>query len=369
MEAWVLDLPIDTGQPLNSTFKAWRSRGQFKDVRWNLRKVLTACGYDMNMKNGGVKDRLASFKGPLGDMFGCLGMTLSPPHLGAPLMSIAQKRRKGEDYVDSCGDQAEQEWYVNTSACIALLIFMATHRKGEGCRWIVVLLLRKFISTFTRDTFWQARDLRNESEAIAEHCDEYDVAEGYCCHLSTAPIPGKLKPGQVSADSLASLLVWCGNNMKKCNFMKHWLISKIQELADEIEERNVSWGSSDLLRHPGAHCIEPGRKRRHRFDIHLRQQLASDERSDGLTMSSSRAWKVIHKEDLRKNLLDQERSWMLSARAMLIKLGRSVGCIGASFDETNVGTSPERSLNISMFFFSSFGVTAVGPPQVIVGPA
>ena len=151
MEAWVLGLPVDTGQSLDLAFKAWRSTGTFQDVRWDFRKVLIACGYDMNARNGGVKQRLGSFRGALGDVFGCLGMTLSPPHLGAPLMSIAQKRREGEDYVDSYGDQAEQEWYVNTPACIAFLTFMALHRKGEGRRWVVLLLLRKFISTCSRE--------------------------------------------------------------------------------------------------------------------------------------------------------------------------------------------------------------------------
>ena len=93
------------------------------------------------------------------------------------------------------------------------------------------------------------------------------------------------------------------------------------------------------------------------------------EREDGLTMSSSRAWKVIHKEEIRSTLLDQERLWMQSARAMMIKLGRSVGCIGASFDETSVGTTPKLSLNISMLFLPASGVTAVGPPQAIIFPA
>ena len=360
--AWILDLPVESsvGEPCVVSLKAWPASEQSKTLRWDLRKIFTAVGYDCNAKHGKLADRLADMRGMVMDAFSVAGIELEEPFFGYSYASEAQRRKRRLPGAEE--KLCEQEYWVDSQGALVFFAFLAQYRRGQVVKRMITLLLRQLLLRTCPTSALSLPPVHELPENIAQNCTHFDPVAGVCCHARNAPLHGP-RGSELEAGFMANVLIWALGEAPACGFASAILRRLLTTLVAHIEDEPASWGNGDLIRHSSAANMEEGRKRARRFDMHVRQQLMCTERQEGMLVSSTRAWRILHGAEHARDLVYQERVWMDEMCAAWWLLCRPLTTVGACFDETDVGKRPRQSLNISSFFFPDFHKAAVGAPQ------
>jgi hypothetical protein len=255
----------DAGVVVDFKLKAWcDSNGQ---LRWELRRVLPACGYHWTNKWTRVCDTVKGLLPTWTAWWSLAGLSLESC-FGRSARSVAST--PGTIFHEL--SVAEQEFWFSTPALLTCLANQCNHRKALAdkarCKGVLQSLLER---TCPLDALLHAR-LGDMAEATKAECDAEPKLNGscHCCQPWQHSFVGvQLHSHRSLVDVLVNLakLAHC----KAC--MTHvGLVS--QAIAMIIDGRRLEWGTPISLTIEGAWMPGLSGKKRRRSDAHAREQVA-----------------------------------------------------------------------------------------------
>jgi hypothetical protein len=256
----------DAGAEVAFKLKAWQGEDTGQ-LRWELRRVLPACGYIWRNKWTRVCDYIKELLPTWAGWWSLAGLEFASC-FGKSCQSVAATA--GSSFHEFAA--AEQEFWCSTPALVVCLAHQCSHRKAVAdkalCKGVLRLLLER---TCPLGALLQT-GLGDMAEATKTECDEGPKVHGSC------PCAQRWQQGLVAAqlvshssfvDALAKLakLAHC----KAC--MKHLGVVS-EAIATIVGERWLEWGTPIGLVPEGVWLPGLSGKKRRRSDAHARLQIA-----------------------------------------------------------------------------------------------
>ena len=220
-----------------NTLKAY-SVDDDEKLRWELRRLLPAAGYEMSAKNGQVDDILRTQKRVFLALLDLLCLP-GAQHFGESQHSL---RVRHELCVSKAADQ---EWWVSTEAMLALIAFYGSFRRSTAQKQRCKLLLG-WICEATLD-LTHAWETRLVPDGFVARCTWRLDGQGHCAHVDAvlANLPARPTAGRHDevSDLAAELSAWMeAPHATKCRAIGSHIGSIFRVLAENIEARVGTWG-------------------------------------------------------------------------------------------------------------------------------
>ena len=122
--------PCDgNGDEIEVQLKGWTFQGSVEELRWDLRDVMKAAGYDVSLKNGAVPARLRDLSG-LSSFAATFGVPWQSPNYSNNFTSEV-KRMARQGLESHHVMEFEQEYWVSTKGLVTFFVSAITTEKAH----------------------------------------------------------------------------------------------------------------------------------------------------------------------------------------------------------------------------------------------
>lgn len=257
---------VDAGLQVAFKLKAWQddSTGQ---LRWELRRILPACGYIWRNKWTRVCDYIKELL-PTWTIWWSLAGLESESCFGKSCQSVAAT--EGSSFQDFAA--AEQEFWCSTPALLTCLAHLCHHRRAADDKALCKGVLRSLLERTCPLGALLETGLSDMAEATKAECDTEPKVHGSCpCaqNWQQGLVGVQLVSHSSCVDALVNLarLAHCKACMKHLGMMS-------EAIAQIIGERWLEWGTPISLVVGGVWLPGLSGKKRRRSDAHARMQVA-----------------------------------------------------------------------------------------------
>lgn len=334
-----------------------------RTLRWDLRLLFAAWGYNVGASNGSVSERIKDMRPRLVPFLDMFGFALELPHYGQSYHSMSLRaKRSRQDHVARA--EAEQEFWVSSEMVILLNGFMLTYRKGSRARRVAAVVLQGLIGKVCDAGTFPSQSLRDWDPPDDSLCPlPGDVVER-CGHVRHAPLPKPQAELETHHAFLCRTFLWVMDSpFITCPNLQAWVVGFANKFSMRASDTVETWGDGALVQDSAWTEKDPGRKRRRRIDVHVRNQLCGERLAASCVESAATLAKTIHGMDAQNTCHALERQHMQDVRAAQVLAAENFGTVGASYDACVFG-SPKQDINLGYAWFAHNNLACILAPMV-----
>ena len=328
-------------------------------LRWTLRRVFAAGGYENFSRQTQFYCRLRETKSRFNEFLGPLDRSMEM--LGFGRSEHAARRARGSldpDEIEKC----DEDFWCGTAAVFFWLLFFTHHRRSHEMKWHAnASLVAVLQATVERDTAEQLLvDLRNED--VCGLCAEaVDDAATVCRHMAAVGGP---RPDGIGLHAwLASALRSASEVHESCSAAAAWLVAAVEQMSLEAEVRVDEWGDVELEKCQ-ALVEAPEAHKRRRVEPLLKRRVCQELAQQGRNVTDKRTMRALvgdHDAEDGTRWRRQELRYVQAAQWLTC---HDMDAVGFSVDGVAVGC-PKRDVLLSLMCVPKTQYMMLGMPVTL----